>query len=147
MQVLNRGSAIDPHHKSKEVSVMKKIVLSASMVITALFMVTVIGLTQDQDVHGKGPCKADVEKFCKGIKPGGGRIWACLKSHGSELAPACTDHMTQAREKGKDFMKACKADVKKFCKGIPRGKGRIMSCLKSHETELDAPCKAYFDKN
>jgi len=34
-------------------------------------------------------CKADAQKFCQGIKPGGGRILACLKSHQAELAPAC----------------------------------------------------------
>jgi hypothetical protein len=34
-------------------------------------------------------CKADAEKFCKGVKPRDGRILACLKSHQAELAPAC----------------------------------------------------------
>jgi len=37
----------------------------------------------------KEECNADAKKFCKGIRPGGGRILACLKSHQSELAPAC----------------------------------------------------------
>ena len=34
-------------------------------------------------------CNADAKKFCQGIKPGQGRILACLKSHDAELAPAC----------------------------------------------------------
>jgi hypothetical protein len=34
-------------------------------------------------------CNADAKKFCQGIKPGQGRILACLKSHQAELAPAC----------------------------------------------------------
>lgn len=37
----------------------------------------------------KQECNADVKKFCQGIKPGAGRILACLKSHQAELAPAC----------------------------------------------------------
>jgi hypothetical protein len=41
-------------------------------------------------------CKGDVEKFCKGIKPGGGRILACLKSHQAELAPACAEEFNRA---------------------------------------------------
>ena len=80
-------------------------------------------------------------------KPGEGRIWACLKSHEAELSQPCMDHIAMMREKGKEFNQACKDDAKKLCKGIPRGKGRIVSCLKSHEAELTEPCKAYFTKN
>ncbi len=34
-------------------------------------------------------CKGDVEKFCKDVQPGGGRIMQCLKQHSSELSPIC----------------------------------------------------------
>jgi hypothetical protein len=34
-------------------------------------------------------CKGDAQKFCQGIRPGQGRILACLKSHQAELTPAC----------------------------------------------------------
>jgi hypothetical protein len=40
-------------------------------------------------------CKADAEKFCKGIAPGGGRILACLKSRQPELQPACAAEFKQ----------------------------------------------------
>ena len=44
-------------------------------------------------------CKADAEKFCKGIRPGQGRILACLKSHQAELAPACAAEFNRAGKK------------------------------------------------
>lgn len=34
-------------------------------------------------------CKADAEKFCKGIRPREGRILSCLKGRESDLSPAC----------------------------------------------------------
>lgn len=36
-------------------------------------------------------CKADAEKFCKGIRPREGRILSCLKGRESDLSPACAD--------------------------------------------------------
>jgi len=34
-------------------------------------------------------CKADAQKYCKGIRPGGGRILSCLKGREADLTPAC----------------------------------------------------------
>lgn len=39
----------------------------------------------------KGPCAADAAKFCKDVKPGEGRVAACLKEHEKELSQACRD--------------------------------------------------------
>ena len=36
------------------------------------------------------PCAADVQKFCKDVKKGEGRVIACLKSHQPELSQACS---------------------------------------------------------
>ena len=41
---------------------------------------------------------------------------------------------------------SCKDDVEKFCTGVERGGGRIMKCLKEHESELSEPCKAKRNK-
>ncbi len=125
---------------------MKKIILMSGAVVTALCLIVAVGFTQEE-VNPKGACKADVEKFCKDIKPGKGRIVSCLKSHEADLSQACKDHMGQVRENAKEFMTACKPDVKKFCKNIPRGKGRVLACLKSHKDELSDSCKAFFTKN
>jgi hypothetical protein len=41
-------------------------------------------------------CKADTEKFCKGIRPAEGRILSCLKGRESDLSPACTAEFKRA---------------------------------------------------
>ena len=93
----------------------------------------------------KEACKPDVEKFCQGIKPGDGRIAACLKSHDSELAPACRQIVDKVESAIHEAHEACKPDVEKFCQGVQPGGGRIRVCLKSHEAELSEACKAVFD--
>jgi len=91
-------------------------------------------------------CKGDVERFCKGIPGGGGRIAACLKSHEAELSQPCKDDIAAAKVKVKSFVDACKPDASKFCHGIPVGQGRILSCLKSHEADLAPACRAEMSK-
>ena len=124
---------------------MKKVFLLSFAMVAFLFMLAVIA--QQPEVDRKGPCRGDVEKFCKDVKAGHGRVWKCLKSHEAELSQACVDHMAAAKEKMKEFSAACKEDKKKFCKDIRAGKGRIISCLKSHEQELSESCRNFFQKN
>jgi hypothetical protein len=34
-------------------------------------------------------CKADLERLCPGVQPGGGRIIGCLKAHKEEVSIGC----------------------------------------------------------
>jgi hypothetical protein len=125
---------------------MKRIILMAGTVVTALCLVVAVGFTQE-DAEKKGACRPDVQKFCKDVKPGGGRIWSCLKSHEGEMSQACKDHMAKKRENMKEFMSSCKADAQKLCKDVPRGQGHVIHCLKGKMNELSNPCKAFLTKN
>jgi len=41
-------------------------------------------------------CRSDVKKYCQGVKPGEGRIIACLKENSSKLSPACAERLAKA---------------------------------------------------
>jgi hypothetical protein len=95
---------------------------------------------------GERVCREDVKKFCSNVRPGGGRIYNCLTSHDAELAPACREQLAAAKARVEEFAKACKSDADKYCKSIPPGGGRILSCLKGREADLTAACKAEFQR-
>jgi hypothetical protein len=99
-----------------------------------------------QGRKGEGPCAADAKKFCGDVKPGGGRVVKCMKSHEAELSPACQAEMKRAEERIEQVKEECNADAKKFCKGIRPGGGRILACLKSHQSELAPACAAEFQR-
>ena len=42
-------------------------------------------------------CHGDVQRFCTGVQPGGGRIGQCLKAHARELSPGCVDAVRASR--------------------------------------------------
>lgn len=87
-------------------------------------------------------CRADVEKFCADVKPGGGRIAACLKKNAAQLSPACKERVAEMRDVLKEVSKACEDDVHALCPGVQPGGGRIAACLKQNEAKVSAGCKA-----
>lgn len=91
---------------------------------------------------GAEACKADVEKFCAGVKPGNGGIHQCLKRHESELSPACAKFRAAATDKIKIFMQACGADIRTHCDKVQPGGGRVVQCLKEHRSAVSAACQA-----
>jgi hypothetical protein len=122
-----------------EASIMKRIFAAYLLVIGGLFIMSAV---QAQDKERPEACRADVQKLCKGVQPGGGRIAGCLKQHESELAPGCRERMAQARKEGKEFVEACKADTETLCKGVQPGQGRVMRCLVDHKDKLSSGCRA-----
>lgn len=87
------------------------------------------------------PCADDVSKFCKDVKPGGGRIANCLKEHEKDLSPACKTRTEEMMMRAKEVHKACADDIDKFCKDVQPGKGNIARCLREHKGELSPECE------
>lgn len=42
-------------------------------------------------------CRADYDRVCSGVVPGGGRILACLQNHANQLSPGCAQAMPRAQ--------------------------------------------------
>lgn len=40
-------------------------------------------------------CRADVQKLCSNVQPGGGRIVACLKQNADSVSDACKQKLQQ----------------------------------------------------
>lgn len=48
----------------------------------------------------KARCGADVERLCKDVKPGRGRIVQCLKTHHRQVSSSCKDTLAAAGKAG-----------------------------------------------
>ena len=94
------------------------------------------------EVPAISPCTEDIEALCKGVKPGEGDVLRCLADKSAELSSACKGRLDQLK---KDFLASaadCEPDVQAFCATVPHSGGRVLQCLKRHEKELSAPCRA-----
>ena len=63
------------------------------------FAVMISGTALAQSADPRGACKADYDKFCAGIAPGGGRIVACLNGKRDQLSDACKAALDSRKKK------------------------------------------------
>jgi cysteine rich repeat protein len=90
-------------------------------------------------------CRADVDQYCPGVEPGGGRVLGCLAQHQLELSSSCQaqlNRFTDARERVAAFREACSAEVATLCEGVPKQAGPLLDCLQANEARLSGACSA-----
>jgi len=94
--------------------------------------------------YRQGPCSEDLKNFCARVAPGEARVADCLADHFREIRPSCRGAIAAARNKFDGLAQACKGDAEKLCKGIPYREGRVLSCLKSRQSDLGPACAKAF---
>jgi hypothetical protein len=110
----------------------------------SLALIANLCVAQQAGGAGAALCRADVQKFCQGIAPGGGRIRECLASHADALTPACQQAVKQDAAKGASdpsaAIAACTPDAKSICSGVQPGGGRVLDCLVDHQNDISQVC-------
>jgi len=72
---------------------MSKLTFAAFIVVAAIS-----GAASAQSPDPRGACKADYDKFCAGIAPGGG-IVACLNGKRDQLSTTCKAALDSRKKK------------------------------------------------
>jgi hypothetical protein len=91
-------------------------------------------------------CRKDIDTYCNSIRPGEGRLLACLYAHKDQLAPGCAydlynapADLQQAVEAFVYVSRECKDDLAAYCALGRLGEGRMLECLNS-QRGLSARC-------
>jgi cysteine rich repeat protein len=151
-----------------------------SLVITVLFAGSAAVAQTDSPAPGAGgrgkfraACAQDVQRFCVGVQPGGGRLVQCLSSHTREVSAACGNMIAaiHARRDNPDpsaqspvtqsatpvtggnppaamgiiLRASCGPDAQRLCEGARR-ESDVLKCLDSQRMKLSTTCSSYFQK-
>ena len=83
-------------------------------------------------------CATDIQSLCAGVKPGGGRILACLQSHvaAGNLSVGCSTILSKMIWVAKE----CGGDIRQFCPNITFE--NLGDCMRPHLSETSGPCQA-----
>ncbi len=111
------------------------------IVVLVFIMIIASGWRPAHAEEQKLACAEELAQYCKGIKPGGGRLLVCLKEHESDLSRTCRDKVVGLEKMLKEAERICAADIEKSCKGVQRGEGRIAKCLDEHIKDISPDCR------
>src|SRR5215831_8303578 len=85
------------------------------------------------------PCTADAKKLCPGVKPGEGRVGACLAKQKDRISAECTARIAEFHEEAQ----ACDAAERKLCPDTEPGRARS-ACVRVHMDQLSTECRNFF---
>jgi hypothetical protein len=94
-------------------------------------------------------CITEISTYCKAVKPGEGRILACLFAHEDKLSGKCEYAVYDAAARLERAVaaltyvaKECEADIVANCSGVKLGEGRVMQCLENNDAKVSKRCKS-----
>ena len=71
--------------------------LSAVFIASCLFVVPAKTQAGLEDIRTY--CMSDIERLCKGVKPGGGRLLQCLKDNKKDMTVGCAQALQKLKAK------------------------------------------------
>ena len=93
-------------------------------------------------------CKAELEKYCKDVTPGEGRILACLFAHQDKLSGKCEYALYDAAVQLERAVAAlsyvineCADDLDQFCSSVEAGEERLLKCIQKNDKKVSSRCK------
>ena len=94
-------------------------------------------------------CKTEISTYCKDVKPGEGRILACLFAYQDKLSGKCEYALYDSAVRLERAVTAlsyvaneCEADLTAYCSGVKAGEGRLLQCLEKNDAKVSQRCKS-----
>lgn len=91
-------------------------------------------------------CGTDIQKLCKGLNLGSGRIADCLQQNAAKVSPSCKaslgtvfQSITTREQAQTAYERVCQRDMSKSCNGI-KGDGFVLACLIKKQPRVSDEC-------
>ena len=106
-----------------------------------------IGYSEAMGLLGHN-CAKDIEKLCKKIPLGGGRVQQCLERNQASVSPQCKSSIQQVSAlitnraiARRSIRRICERDILRLCAGIQPGDGNMMECYYHVQKNVSPACR------
>ena len=79
-------------------------------------------------------CRSDAVSLCRSVRPGGGRVAACLEANKAQLSPACAAELPQVQQCTQELRTLCDSDGKADAELLRR-------CVRNRAAEFSPACR------
>jgi hypothetical protein len=112
--------------------------ISRALTFTTALLMVAAPATQSVALFGSSvrACQAAIKGSCGHVKPGGGRVQACIERHFHALSGPCGDKLAHAAE----IERACEPDVRKLCAHVTRA-AKVLACMRPKLDQVGKPCE------
>ena len=90
----------------------------------------------------------DIDKLCKKLNLGGGRITQCLEQNQASVSPACKATITSLKvllntraQARTSVLRVCDVDIRRLCPGVQPGDGNLMECFYKAKQNVSPQCR------
>src|SRR4051794_12749245 len=131
------------------------VALRVACLVAAAFMFSALGGTSSAQTIGYADaighvgtsCGRDVDKFCKKLNLGGGRISQCHEQN-QAVSPSCKATVTSLKvllatraQARASVMRVCDVDIRRLCAGVQPGDGNLMECFYKAKQSISPQCR------
>ena len=92
-------------------------------------------------------CGRDIDRYCRGVNLGAGRLRACLAANQAKVAPLCKSSAEQAMAAVEKraaarvaVLQVCAADAQRMCGLVQKGDGQILECMLTAQRGTSPKC-------
>ena len=93
-------------------------------------------------------CKAELETYCKDVKPVEGRVLACLFAYSDKPSGKCEYALYDAAVQLERAVAAlayvaneCADDLDQHCSDVAAGERRLIECIEKNDKNVSPRCK------
>jgi outer membrane protein OmpA-like peptidoglycan-associated protein len=93
-------------------------------------------------------CGQDIDKYCKKVALGGGRVQQCLDQNQADVSASCKSSVSalrtllQVRATARSSVaRICDVDIRRLCAGVQQGDGNLMECFYKAKRNVSPQCQ------
>jgi len=111
-----------------------------ALILPVLVSPLIVQPAMAQAYGNQWPCADDMNKFCSGVRAGGGKLFDCYEQQKTNMSGQCVAWAENLKRTGGDLRDACAKEIDSRCSSHRSDSMELLDCLQSNYISLSPTC-------